>query len=74
MRAPRSVTMQPTGKPARTLKFAIDLRALVTTGFWPAIATMSATACSMIFLSPVASPTPMFSVILVTRGTCILVL
>ena len=47
------------------------LRALVITGFWPEIFCMSATALSRIFLSPVASPTPMFSVILVMRGTSI---
>src|SRR5437763_609893 len=72
--APRSVTMQPTGKPARTLKFAIDLRALVTTGFCPAILVMSARALSSVFLSVVVSPTPMLSVILCRRGTCITVL
>src|SRR5690349_7811016 len=42
---------------------------LVTTGFWPEMAIMSCTACSMIFLSAVASPTPMLSVILEMRGT-----
>ncbi|MNC87789.1 hypothetical protein D3C83_35460 [compost metagenome] len=44
IRSPRKVTMQPTGYPARTLKLAIDLRDLVTTGFWPAMRVMSATA------------------------------
>ena len=43
-------------------------------GFWPAILAMSATAFSSIFLLAAASPTPMFSVILVMRGTCISVL
>ena len=74
MRAPRRVTMQPTGKPARTLKLAIEVRALVTTGFWPAIFAMSATAASSTFLSLVVSPTPMLSVILRRRGTCMTVL
>ena len=49
----------------------MDFLALVTTGFWPAILVMSATAFSMTFLSAVVSPTPMLSVILVMRGTCI---
>ena len=43
----------------------------VTTGFWPAILVRSPTALSMTFLSDTASLTPMFSVILVRRGTCI---
>ena len=46
-------------------------RALVITGFCPAIFCMSAAAFSRIFLSPIASPTPMLSTILVMRGTCI---
>ena len=44
---------------------------MVTTGFWPAILVRSPTAWSMTFLSATASLTPMFSVILVRRGTCI---
>ncbi len=66
--------MQPIGKPARTLKFAIDFFALVTTGFWPAILVRSATALSRIFLSWVVLPTPMLSVIFEIRGTCIALL
>jgi len=31
----RSVTMTPMGTPSRSLKFAMLLRAFVTTGFWP---------------------------------------
>jgi hypothetical protein len=38
------VTMQPIAMFSRSLKFAMALRALVTTGFWPAIAVISATA------------------------------
>jgi hypothetical protein len=53
------------------LKPAIDRRDFVTTGFWPASAVMSATACSMTLRSEVASPTPMLSVILVIFGTAI---
>jgi hypothetical protein len=37
MRSPRSVTMQPIDMPSRSLNCAIDLVALVITGFWPAI-------------------------------------
>ena len=36
MRSPRSVTLQPIDWPSRSLKPAIDLRALVMIGFWPA--------------------------------------
>ena len=43
IRAPRSVTEQPTGMPARSPKFAIDFFALVTTGFWPVTAASSST-------------------------------
>ena len=74
MRAPRSVTIQPIGKLARILKLAIDFLDFVTTGFWPAIFAMSATALSSTFLSLVVSPTPMLSVILRRRGTCIALL
>ena len=35
IRSPRSVTFAPIGMPSRSLNPAIDLRALVTTGFWP---------------------------------------
>ena len=66
--------MQPIGMFSRILKFAIALRVRVTIGFWPAILVMSPTAASTSFLSLTASPTPMFSVILVIRGTCIVVL
>jgi hypothetical protein len=45
--------------------------ALVITGFWPEIFVMSAAAFSSSFLSPTASPTPMLSTTLLTRGTCI---
>ena len=39
-------------------------------GFCPVIFVRSPTALSMIFLSATASPTPMFTVILVIFGTC----
>ena len=35
MRSPRRVTIAPIAIPARTLNWAIDFLALVTTGFWP---------------------------------------
>jgi hypothetical protein len=63
--------MQPMAWPSRILKPAMAFLALVTTGFWPAILVRSPTALSMTFLSATASLTPMFSVILVRRGTCI---
>ena len=74
MRSRRRVTLQPTGQPSRILNAATDLRALVTMGCWPAIMRRSATALSMTFLSAMASPTPMFSVIFSIRGTCMTVL
>ncbi|EJX02114.1 membrane protein [gut metagenome] len=64
--------MQPIGIFSRILKFAIALRVLVTTGFWPAIFVMSPRAASTSFLSLTASPTPMFNVIFVIRGTCMM--
>ena len=71
MRSLRSVTLAPIGIFSRSLKVAIDLRALVTTGFWPAISARSAAATDGFLESPVASPTPMLSTILSRRGTCI---
>src|SRR4051812_43849619 len=69
IRSPRSVTMAPIGMPSRTLKAAIDLRARVTTGFCPVICPSSLTAGSRIFAFCVASPTPMLTTILFSRGT-----
>ena len=59
MRSRRSVTLAPIAMPSRSLKVAIDLRDLVTTGFWPVIAVRSATAPSTALRSLTASPTPM---------------
>ncbi|MNV86559.1 hypothetical protein D3C71_1806030 [compost metagenome] len=67
----RSVTLQPIGQPSRILNEATETRDLVTTGFWPVILVMSATAFSSTFLLVAASPTPMFKVTLTRRGTCI---
>ena len=71
MRSPRSVTIAPIGMPSRTLKAAIDFLARVTTGFCPVIWPSSFTAGSRIFAFCVASPTPMFTTILCSRGTAI---
>ncbi len=71
MRAPRSVTLQPIGRPSRTLKAAIAFLALQICGFWPVILVRSPTAASMTLRSATASPTPMFTVIFVIRGTSI---
>jgi len=71
MRVPRSVTLAPIGSPARSLKDAFALRDLVTKGFCPVILVRSASAASITFLSATASPTPMLTVILLMRGTCI---
>ena len=60
--------MQPIVIPSRSLKVAIDLRALVTTGLWPAIAVSSATAELTFLQSEVASPTPMLMTIFSIRG------
>ena len=74
MRSRRSVTLQPIGQPSRILKPAIDLRALVTTGFWPAISVHVGDRVLDDLLVAIASPTPMFRVILSMRGTCITLL
>ena len=74
MRSRRSVTIAPIFWPSRSLKVAIDFFALVTTGFWPAIARSSSTAESMILGFAMASPRPMLMVIFMSRGTCILFL
>ena len=68
MRSRRSVTFTPIGMPSRSLNCAIDFFALVITGFWPAISSISEAACSTRFLSWVASPTPMLSTIFSIRG------
>src|SRR5262245_24626193 len=69
MRSPRRVTMAPMGMPARTLKAAIDFLALVITGFCPVMWPRSLASGSSIFEFCVASPTPMLTTILCSRGT-----
>src|SRR5512138_464819 len=49
----------------------MDLRALVTTGFWPAMAASCSTEASMILPLLIASPSPMFTTIFSRRGACI---
>ena len=71
MRAPRRVTETPTGIPSRSLKLAIDLRARRTFGCWPVIVASCSVAASSTGVACFASPTPMLSVILSRRGTCI---
>ena len=72
MRARRRVTATPTGIPSRSLKLAIDLRARRTLGCWPAMVASCSCAASRIFVSCLASPTPMFRVIFRRRGTSIM--
>ena len=67
----RRVTLAPIGMPARSLKVAIDLRALVITGFCPAMSARSAEAAVTFLESAIPSPTPMLSTTLSSRGTCI---
>ena len=69
IRAPRSVTRAPTGIPSRSLKLAIDFVARRTCARWPEITVSSSIAASSAFASVFASPTPMFRVTFVTRGT-----
>jgi len=71
IRSPRKVTMQPIDMPSRSLNAAIERRALVMTGRWPAINWRSPTAPSSSDCCWVALPTPMLMTILVSRGTCI---
>src|SRR4051794_16101029 len=70
MRSPRSVVCAPIGMPSRSLNWAMDLRALVTMGFWPVISVRSRTAPSISLESLAASPTPMFTTTLTRRGIC----
>jgi hypothetical protein len=55
----------------RSRNCAIDRRARVTIGFWPVTWDRSPTAASIAFASRSASPRPMLTTILVSRGTCI---
>src|SRR5215510_13411345 len=69
IRALRSVTLAPIGTPSRSLKFAIDFLARVTTGFWPEISCRSAVAKSITLAFSRPSPTPMLMTTFSSRGT-----
>ena len=71
MRSPRSVTCAPMGMPSRSLNWATDFLARATAGFCPVMVDRSRTAPSMSLASRAASPTPMFTTILVRPGICI---
>ena len=72
MRWPRSVTLTPMGLPSRSLKLAMLLRALATTGFCPVTMIRSLTAASSALESVcVSDPTPMLTTTFLMRGTCI---
>ena len=69
IRSPRNVTLAPIGMFSRSLKAAIDLRARRIAGFCPVIRPSSSTAASSSLMFWVASPTPMLTTTLVSRGT-----
>ena len=71
MRSPRSVTFAPTFMPARSLKFAMDFLALVTSGFWPEMVASSVTAVSSALGLSLQSPRPMLITIFSSRGISI---
>ena len=64
----RRVTLAPMGMPARSLNVAMDLRALVTRGCWPAMAASSLTATSSALGLSLQSPRPMLITILSIFG------
>ncbi len=57
--------------PSRSLKPAMEVRALVGIGFWPVIAARSFIAAPTFLESATASPMPMFTTILSSLGICI---
>ena len=71
IRSLRRVTLAPITMPSRSLKPAIDVRALVGTGFWPAIFARSAIAALTFLELATASPMPMLMTILSSLGICI---
>src|SRR5262249_41821994 len=72
MMSPRRVTAQPMGMPLRILKFAMDFFARVMTAFCPVIWPSSCAAVSRSFAFWLASPRPIFTVILETLGTAMM--
>ena len=71
MRSLRSVTLAPITMPSRSLKPAMEVRALVGSGFWPVIAPRSFSADWVFLESLTASPIPMLTTILSSLGICI---
>ncbi len=68
MALPRSVTWQPTTWLALSLKFAMALRDLASTGFWPAMRPRSRCTSAIWFLSASESM-PLLRLILTSFGT-----
>ena len=66
------VTIVPMAWPSRTLKPAMERRALVMTAFWPLMTPRCAGATSRARALVSASPRPMFSTTRVTWGACIM--
>ena len=71
IRSPRRVTLAPIGLPVRSRNWAMERLARVTIGFWPVIVARSPTAASTALAFVSASPRPMLTTILDSRGTCI---
>ena len=62
------------GMPARILKLAMDLRALVMTGFWPVMVAMSLQIASISLALFLDSPQPTLTMILLRVGICMTLL
>src|SRR3989338_1189716 len=71
IRKRRRVTLQPTGAFSFNLKFEIAILERRRLGLCPVIIASSAIAVSMIFISLIASPTPILTTIFSRRGTAI---
>ncbi len=71
MRSLRRVTLAPMTMPSRSLKPAMEVRALVGRGFWPVMAARSFIADCVFLESATASPMPMLTTILSSLGICI---
>jgi hypothetical protein len=70
IRWPRSVTLAPIGIPVRRRNWAMLRLARVTIGFWPVIVVRSPTAASSALALAIASPSPMLTTTLSSRGIC----
>ena len=71
MRLPRRVTLHPMAMPSRSLNWAIDLRARVMCGRWPAITASCSTASSRALLFGLGVADAHASVIFSRRGCSI---